>query len=141
MDRQEKSKVVADLQSITSRAQLAILVDYRGLTVGEMSKLRMALRHSGECDFLVAKNTLVRRALEGTSFTALDEQLAGPNALLFAYGDPVSPTKALVDVAKTLPKMEIKGGVLSGKWLTAEQVIALSKMPGKQELQAMLAGV
>ncbi len=141
MDRQTKAQVVENLKGVVDRAQLLVMVDFRGLTVAEMNRLRRELQKSGECDFIVAKNTLARRAIAGTSFEGLTDELVGTNALLFAYEDFVSATKALLEAAKTLPKMQIRGGVFAGKPLSAEQLKDLAKMPSKLELYGMLAGV
>ncbi len=141
MDRQTKAQIVENLNSVVSRAQLLVMVNYKGLTVAEMNRLRRELGKSGECTFVVAKNTLTRRAIADTSFAVLAEQLVGTNGLLFAFDDPVSPTKALIDAAKTIPKLEIRGGVFAGKPISAEQLKDLAKMPAKAELYSMLAGV
>lgn len=142
MDRQAKAVIVEKIEGTVSRAQLLVQLDYRGLTVAEMNSLRRALGQSGgECVLMVAKNTLMRRAIAGTGFEKYGDRLTGTNALLFAFDDPISPVKALMDIAKTIPKMEIKGGVFAGKIVEAEQLKDLAKMPGKVELQGMLAGV
>lgn len=142
MDRQNKEQVVARLKEIAGRAQLLIWVNYRGLTVTQLSKLRKSLRAAeGESDFQVAKNTLSRLALDGTKFVKAIDLLTGPNALLFAYDDPVSPTKVLIDALKEMPNLQIKGGVFGGSVLSAEQVEALSKMPGREQMLGILVGV
>jgi large subunit ribosomal protein L10 len=141
LDRQGKAQVIDSLQQVAQRAQLMVMVDYRGLTVAEMNGLRRTLDTSGQCEFMVAKNTLTRRAIAGTNFAVVAERLTGTNALLFAFDDPVSPVKALLEAAKTLPKLELRGGVFAGKLITADQLKDLAKMPSKQEAQGMLAGV
>ena len=142
MDRQGKQQFVGQLKEILDRATLLIFVDYRGLSVSQMNKLRQGLRQAeGDCDLLVAKNTLVRRATEDTPFAVAADLMVGPNALLFGYEDPISPAKALMAAAKDMPALEVKGGVYGGKAITAAQVADLAKMPSKQELLGMLAGV
>ena len=141
LDRQGKEQIVQLLIEKASQAQLLILVDYCGLNVTQMNKLRSELRKSAECDFVIAKNTLARLAFADTDFIKLDEQLLGTNAFLFAYEDPVSPAKALVDSLKTMPKLEIKVGVFNGEVIDKGQIEQLAKMPSKTELQGMLAGV
>jgi len=142
LDRQNKEQVVARLQKLAGRAQLLIWVDYRGLTVGQLSKLRKSLRAAeGKSDFLVAKNTLSRLAFDGTTFAKAIDLLVGPNALLFAYDDSISPTKVLIEALKDMPNLEIKGGIFGENVLSAAQVEALSKMPGREQLLGMLAGV
>ena len=142
MDRQGKEQVVAKLQGILGKATLMIAIDYRGTPVEKLNKLRQSLRQAdGECDLVVAKNTLTRRAVEGTEFAAALDLLVGPNALLFGYDDPVSPTKVLTDAGKDMPKLEIKGGVFSGKFITEAEVKELAKMPSKLELYGMIANL
>lgn len=140
MDRQGKEQVVAKLAEMAGRTQLLILVDYRGLKVTEINQLRRNLEKSGDCDLLVAKNTLTRRAFEGTDMEKLFPHMVGPNAMLFAYEDPVGPTKALTEFAKDHQKLEIKAGVLAGNEISPEQIANLAKMPSKDELRAQLAG-
>lgn len=142
LDRQGKEQFVGQLKELLDRATLMVLVDYRGLTVQQTNKLRRTLRQTdGDSDLVIAKNTLLRRAVEGTDFALAADLMVGPNALLFAYEDPVSPTKVLTDALKEMPKLEIKGGVYAGKLITAAQVAELAKMPSKHELRGMLAGV
>ena len=141
MERQEKALTVAKLAEMGQRAQLVILVGYRGLKVNDLNQLRRELEKTGGSDFLVAKNTLTKRALTGTGFEKMFNLLEGPNALLFAYDDPVAPTKTLTEFAKRFQQLELRGGVLSGKLLDGEQVRNLAKMPGRIELLGTLAGV
>jgi len=141
LDRQGKEQIVQMLTEKASQAQLLILVDYCGMSVGQMNKLRSELRKSAECDLIIAKNTLARRAFAGTDLLKVDEQMVGTNAYLFAYEDPVSPTKVLVDSLKTMPKLEIKVGVFNGEVIDKGRIEQLAKMPSKTELQGMLAGV
>ncbi len=142
MDRQSKQQLVEQLSETLKTATLMIAIDYRGLTVGQMNKLRQGLRQAeGKNDLLVVKNTLMRLAVADTDFAEVSDLLVGPNVLLFAYEDPVSPTKALVEAAKTMPKLEIKGGVYSGKAITVEKIQELAKMPSREEALGMLAGV
>lgn len=141
MERQDKALTVAKLADMGRRAQLLILVGYRGLKVNELNQVRRELEKTGGNDFLVAKNTLTKRALKDTGFEQIFDQLEGPNALLFAYDDPVAPTKALTELAKKFPLLEVRSGILTGKLLDAEQVRNLAKMPGRIELLGTLAGV
>jgi len=140
LDRSNKEQLIARLSGLAGRAQLVLLVNYRGMKVSQLNKLRRDLDKSAECEFLVAKNTLVRRAFTGTGFEKLSDLLVGTNALLFAYDDPVAPTKVLTESMKLTPALEIKGGVLTGKLINPAQIQNLAKMPGKRELHAMLAG-
>jgi large subunit ribosomal protein L10 len=116
---------------------MAIVTEYRGLNVGQMTRLRREIRQvSGECQ--VIKNTLVKRALKGTPYADLERLLDGPNAWVFAYEDPVVLSKALVKFADENDKLAIKGGVFEGQFMDAAEVKVLSQMPSKPELQAKL---
>lgn len=140
MKRSEKEEVVRELGDKFARAKFAVLADYRGLTVSAMQSLRRELR-SNSAEIKVAKNTLLNRAVQGTPFEPLQAHLQGSTALTLANDDPVAPAKALVKFAKDNPKLEIKGAVLEGKALTADDLVALSKLPGRDELRAQLLGV
>ena len=114
-----------------------MVTEYRGLTVAQMTRLRREIRDaSGE--YQVIKNTLVRRALDGTVFGDLEKLLEGPNGWVFAYDDPVLLSKALVKFADDHDKLTIKGGVFEGRLMDTAGVKALSQMPSKPELQAKL---
>jgi large subunit ribosomal protein L10 len=133
----EKIQVVETLTDKFGRAPLAIVADYRGLTVAEMTALRNKVREA-DGEFLVAKNTLARIAVRDTGCAAVAELLAGPNAFALAYSDPIALAKAVSDFAKDNDKLELKGGVLEGELMGAESVQRLAKMPGRDELRAKL---
>ena len=116
---------------------MAIVTEYRGLTVGQMTRLRREIRQaSGE--YQVIKNTLVRRALKDTAYGDLERLLQGPNGWVFAYDDPVMLTKALVKFANDNDKLTIKGGVFEGQFMDSAKVKVLAQMPSKPEMQAKL---
>ena len=116
---------------------MAIVTEYRGLTVAQMTRLRREIRQaSGE--YQVIKNTLVRRALKDTAYGDLERLLQGPNGWVFAYDDPVMLTKALVKFANDNDKLAIKGGVFEGQFMDSAKVKVLAQMPSKPELQAKL---
>jgi len=137
LKREEKSELVRELNAKFANAKLAVLSDYRGLTVGSLEELRGKLR-AGSAEFKVAKNTLLRLAIRGTSFEPLDNQLSGNTAFTLAADDPVAPVKVLVDFAESTPKLVIKSAVLGGKLLSAADLSDLSKLPGINELRAQL---
>lgn len=139
MKRSEKEAVVKDMAERFSRAQAVILSDFTGLKVDQMTELRARLTEKG-LDYVVAKNRLVKRAIEDTPAKVLDELLTGPNGFGFAYDEPVDLAKILVDFAKENQALEVKGGVLEGKLLDAEQIKALAKLPGREQLLSMLLG-
>jgi len=116
---------------------MAIVTEYRGLSVAQITRLRREIRQaSGE--YQVIKNTLVRRALGNTVFGDLEKLLEGPNGWVFAYDDPVVLSKALIKFADDNDKLRIKGGGFEGKFMDTAGVKILSQMPSKPELQARL---
>jgi large subunit ribosomal protein L10 len=133
----EKAETVVAVQQRLKSAKMAIVTQYRGLSVAQMTRLRREIRQaSGE--YQVIKNTLVRRALKDTVFRDLEKLLEGPNGWVFAYEDPVVLSKALVKFADDNDKLAIKGGVFEGQFMDPAAVKALSQMPSKPELQAKL---
>lgn len=133
----EKAETVDAVHQRLKSAKMAIVTQYRGLTVAQMTRLRREIRDaSGE--YQVIKNTLVRRALDGTAFGDLEKLLQGPNGWVFAYDDPVLLSKALVKFAENNEKLAIKGGVFEGRFMDPAGVKVLSAMPSKPELEAKL---
>jgi large subunit ribosomal protein L10 len=133
----EKAETVHAVHQRLVAAKMAIVTEYRGLSVAQMTRLRREIRDaSGE--YQVIKNTLVRRALDGTVYGDLEKLLQGPNGWVFAYQDPVILSKALVKFADDNDKLRIKGGVFEGRFMEPAQVKVLSQMPSKAELQAKL---
>lgn len=133
----EKAAMVGFVHEKFKTAKMAIVTDYRGLNVAQMTRLRRAVRDaSGE--YRVIKNTLVRRALKDTAYGALDRLLDGPNGWVFAYDDPVMLSKALVKFVDEYQKLTIKGGVFEGEFMDPARVKSLAQMPSKPELQAQL---
>ena len=133
----EKAETVGAVHQRLKSAKMAIVTEYRGLSVAHMTRLRREIRDaSGE--YQVIKNTLVRRALEGTAFGDLEKLLEGPNGWVFAYGDPVVLSKALIKFGADHDKLKIKGGVFEGRFMDPAGVKVLSQMPSKPELQAKL---
>ena len=140
MKREEKAEIVKELSGQFATAKLAVLTDYRGMTVSSLQELRRELRQNA-ASIKVAKNTLLNRALEGTPFESLRDQLQGNTALTLTDGDPVVPAKILVKFAKDNPKLVIKSAVLEGKLLSADDLTALSKLPGINEMRGQLLGL
>lgn len=128
--------VVKDLEEKFSRAKSVVLTNYAGLTVKQQTKLRTELKKA-QGELIVAKNTLVARVLGKDE---LNQSLQGQTGVLFSYGDEISALKALVQFAKDNNLPEIKQGLLNGVVYSQNQVIELSKLPGKDELIAMLLG-
>lgn len=140
MNREEKLSVVEELSDKFAKASIAVVSDYRGLTVSDFEQLRIALK---KCDseVKVAKNTLLRRATQSTSFASLGEHFKGTTAVALSYGDPVSPAKVIVEFAKSHEKLSIRSAVLEGKVLSLADLTALSTLPSKEVLLGQLLSV
>lgn len=139
MNKTQKEAVVGTMTERLGRAKALVLTDFTGLKVEQMTTLREQLREKG-FEYAVVKNTLLKRASEGQAASVLADKLTGPNGLGLSYEDPVGLAKALVDFAKTNPKLAIKAGVLSGKLISPEQIADLAKLPGREQLLSMLLG-
>ncbi|HKJ87901.1 MAG TPA: 50S ribosomal protein L10 [Gammaproteobacteria bacterium] len=137
LNLEEKKAVVADLRARSEAAQAAVLTDYRGLTVDEVTDLRAQLTESGVF-FKVVKNNLAKRAVSGTDMEPLAEHLAGPTAIALAE-DPVAAAKVLSEFAKDHENLEIKVGVLQGKSLSRQELLALAQLPDRHTLLTQLA--
>jgi large subunit ribosomal protein L10 len=140
LNRDEKGAIVDVLSGKFANAKLAVVTDYRGLTVPVISQLRRDLKQNN-AEVRIAKNTLLRRAIKDTPFELMDQYLEGTTAVTFADEDPVAPAKVLVGFIKDNPQLAIKTAVLDGKVITEDDLVALSKLPGKDELRAKLLGV
>ena len=143
MDRSQKEQVVADLHAKLERATAAILTDFKGMTVAEMTDLRNALaveQVEYQVEYQVVKNTLMRLASEGTPVSSLDPLLKGTCAVVIGYGDPAIPAKVIKKFAKTNEKLQVKAGVLGPRMLNPTQVDALAELPPREELLAKLLG-
>ncbi len=134
-----KSEKIDALKSKIEKAQVAIVTEYKGYTVEEITNLRRALQKDGG-DYTVVKNTLAKIAVKGTPYEILTEKLTGPIALALGYKDPVSPAKALSKFIKDVKKGVIIGAVLDGKLLTENETKALANLPTKEELYAKMLG-
>lgn len=132
-----KADKVAAVRQRLQAAKMAIVTEYRGLSVAQMTRLRREIREaSGE--YQVIKNTLVRRALQDTAFRELERLLEGPNGWVFAYDDPVALSKTLIKFADDNNPLSIKGGVFEGEFMDSAGIKTLSQMPSKPEIQAKL---
>jgi large subunit ribosomal protein L10 len=138
MKRDDKARVIAELAE-KLRGGTAVLVDYQGINVAQSTDLRARSREAG-VEFIVAKNTLARRAAGEAGVQGLDEYLTGPTALAFSE-DPVASAKLMAEFAGQVESFALKGGLLEGERVLDEaDVIALSKLPGKEQLLAQLLG-
>ena len=138
MARPEKVAVVEELKDKLTRAQAVVLTDYRGLNVQDITELRKQLREAG-VEYKVAKNTLTTLAANETDLSELTQYLTGPTAIAFGYDEPVSVAKVLSEFARTHKALEIKGGVLEGRVIGADEVQALADLPSREELLGMVA--
>ncbi len=135
----DKKAVVAEVSSQVAKAQSMVLAEYRGIEVGDLTKLRAKARESGVY-LRVLKNTLVRRAVEGTAFADLSSHMVGP--LIYGIAeDPIAAAKVLNDFAKSNDKLILKAGSYAGETLDAAGVKALASIPSREELLAKLLGV
>ena len=135
---EQKQQTVTQVGAELAKAQAVIVAEYRGLGVGAMTGLRAKARGAGVY-LRVLKNTLARRAVRGTQFEKLSEQLSGPLVYGFAQ-DPVAGAKVLADFAKDNERFVIKGGAMSNALMSAKDVKLLATMPAREELLAKLAG-
>lgn len=141
MHKEDKERLVAELTERLKSSQTLIVADYRGLTNAEIDALRGKLLEEG-ARFSVVKNTLTRRAAEAAGADALLALLEGPTAIAFleSGGDPIAVAKALNDAARTTRILAIRGGLLEGKPLSAEEVEALAKLPSPDVVKAQVLG-
>ncbi|MFQ5849775.1 MAG: 50S ribosomal protein L10 [Candidatus Binatia bacterium] len=137
MKRERKAEHVAEVRDKFKAAKMTIVTEYRGLTVSQMARLRREIREAAG-EYKVIKNTLVRLALKGTSYSSLDHLLEGPNGWVFAHEDPVSLSKALFRFSEQNERLKIKGGLLDGEFMDQMKVKDLAMMPSRAELQAKL---
>jgi large subunit ribosomal protein L10 len=137
---EKKKQLVEEISTKFRESKSTIVVDYRGLTVGEVTELRKQLRDAG-IEFKVYKNTMTRRAAEQAELVGLNDALTGPNAIAFSNDDVVAPAKILNDFAKKHEALEIKAGVIEGNIATVEEVKALAELPSREGLLSMLLSV
>jgi large subunit ribosomal protein L10 len=139
MPTPRKIQTLANLTEKMSRVQLAVVADYRGMTVAEMAELRQKMREAG-AEVVIAKNTLVRMAARETGREAMEHLLVGPTAMTFAYDDPSKVANALRDYLKDKQKFSVRGGVLGTSLLEADALEQVAKMPSRQTLYAQILG-
>ncbi|MEE9254374.1 MAG: 50S ribosomal protein L10 [Pseudomonadales bacterium] len=135
-----KQAIVAEVREVASRAQSAVLADYRGMTVAQMTDLRVRARGAGVY-LKVVRNTLVRRAVDGTDFECLKDILVGPTLLAFAQEEPGDAARLIKDFASANDALEVKGVAISGQLLPGDQINRVVQLPTKKEAIAQLMGV
>ncbi len=134
-----KSDKIAQIKEKVEKAQVAIVTEYQGMSVEDITNLRRALQKE-DGDYMVTKNTLAKIAIKGTEYELLTDLLTGPIAIAFGYDDQVMPAKALAKFIKETEKGKIVGAVLDGKLLSADEAKALASLPSKQEIYAKMLG-
>ena len=134
-----KEDKVALIREKIDKAQVAIVTEYKGMTVEEITKLRRALQKDGG-DYMVTKNTLAKIAIKGTPYEVLAEKLEGPIAIAFGFEDQVAPAKALAQFIKETKKGEILAAAMDGRLMSAEEAKALATLPSKEEIYAKMLG-
>ena len=140
MKKEEKASIVEELSGKFAKAKLAIVADYRGMTVAGLESLRRELKKNN-AEIRGAKNTLLRRAVQGTSFEGIGEFFKGSTAVTISYADPVAPAKVLTGFIKDNPSFEIRSASLDGKTLTPQDIVALSTLPSREVLLGQLLSV
>ncbi len=137
MDKKDKEILIEQMNERLKRAKATFLVDYQGLDVESMNKIRGELRKI-DTEFYVIKNRLLKLASKDTDTETIAEEFVGPCALAITYDDIVSPAKALVDLEKGLDKLDLKVGQMSGKFMGLEDIKRLAKLPGREQLLAQV---
>ena len=137
--RADKETERQQLEAAFKGSDSAILVDYKGLNVPQVTELRRQLR-TAKANYKVVKNTIARRALKGTSFAVLESHFVGTTAVAYTATDPVALAKTLTTFAKTAPTLKIKAAVVQGRAIAPVEVADLAALPGKPELYARLLG-
>ena len=135
----QKEEEVSKLAEKLKEAKIILLTDYRGINVADVTKLRADLRNTNS-EYKVIKNNIIKRALDANGESGLDDLLEGPTAIVIGTEDYLEPSKVFFYFSKNNEFYKIKGGIIEGKVLTAEEIITLAKLPSRQELMAKLAG-
>ena len=135
----QKQIIIDEIKDKFERAESAVVIDYMGITVAEADEMRKKLREA-EVDYTVYKNTLVKRAIEGTKYEALGEILEGPSGFAFSYDDATAPARVLNDARKAYKKMEFKGGIIEGEYYDNENIEKIAAIPSRDTLISKFMG-
>ncbi len=139
MNRSEKATIIGEIKQNTESASLVVVADFKGMTVEELTELRIKVRQAGG-QLHVVKNTLARIALEGSTHDVIAQMFKENCVIALGFEDPVALAKALTDYAKTSKKFELRHGSLDGKLMSVAQVEALASLPSKEVLLAQMLG-
>lgn len=137
LTRQQKATLLARYEEGLATAPHAFLVAFDRITVGQITELRNRLRQRGG-EYVVVKNRVALRAIEGAALEGLKDRFRGPTAVVYAATDPVGIAKVLTDFAKDVPKLEFKGGLVDGRAVSATELVAIATLPSRQELISKL---
>ena len=135
----QKQIIIDEIKDKFERAESAVVIDYIGITVAEADAMRKKLREA-DVDYTVYKNTLVKRAIEGTKFEELGSILEGPSGFAFSYDDATAPARILANFAKTADALELKCGVVEGTFYDAAGIATIATIPSREELLSKLLG-
>ncbi len=136
---QEKQIIIDEIKEKLEKAKSAVVVDYMGITVAQADAMRKKLREA-DIDYTVYKNTLAKRAIEGTQYESLGEVLQGPSAIAISYDDATAPARVINEVIEDYKKMEFKAGIIEGDFFDAEGVKQIAKIPSRDTLIAKFMG-
>ena len=134
-----KKPIVEEINSAVKEAQAVVIIRYSGMTVEQDTAMRKELREAG-ITYKVYKNTMMKRAFEGTDFAALNDSLEGPNAIAISKEDATAPARLVAKFAKEIPNLEMVAGVVEGQFYDAKGMQAISQIPGREELIGRLLG-
>ena len=137
--KQQKQLIIDEIKGKLENAQAAVVIDYMGITVAEADAMRKTLREAN-VDYTVYKNTLIKRAIEGTDFAPLAEVLDGPSALAISTEDATAPARTLNKIIKDFKKMEFKAGVVEGTYYDKAGIEVVADIPSRDELIAKFMG-
>jgi large subunit ribosomal protein L10 len=140
MRKEQKSAVVDKLSGTFKKATIALVSEYRGMSVAETTEVRRKLR-AVRGELRVAKNTLIRRAIKGTGYASLEDKLGGPVGLIISTEDPVEIAKTVVGFKDLGEKFKLRGGVVDGQAISVAEIQALATLPPKEVILAQLLGV
>ena len=134
-----KQPIIEEISALLDGAQALVVVDYRGLTVEEDTKLRKALRE-GDVTYKVFKNTYIKRAIAGTEFEAVAAHLEGPTAIAISKTDATAPARVLFEASKKMPKLELKAGIVAGTFYDDQMIKVIATIPSREVLLGRLLG-
>ena len=137
--KQQKQLIIDEIKAKLETAQSAVVIDYMGITVEQADAMRKKLREA-EVDYTVYKNTLMKRAIEGTEFAPLAEVLEGPSAIAISSSDATAPARVLNGIIKDFKKMEFKAGIVEGTFYDKAGIEKIAEIPSREDLIAKFMG-